>query len=104
MTGLRAKRLEKLSMVWSLADERFQGNLEAAKAYYEEHWTLRAPRCATMLDRSVGQWLSYLRRPGALAECPEWETALKAVDEDFVRARGGIVTSLEWPRIRGSTG
>ncbi|WP_443050885.1 helicase associated domain-containing protein [Streptomyces sp. H27-D2] len=36
MTGLRAERLEKLGMVWSLADERFQENLEAAKAYFEE--------------------------------------------------------------------
>ncbi|MFD4764423.1 Helicase associated domain protein [Streptomyces sp. NPDC058439] len=83
MTGLRAKRLEKLGMVWSLADERFQENLEAAKAYYEEHWTLCAPRPATALDRPVGQWLSNLRRPGALNGHPEWETALKAVDEDW---------------------
>ncbi|MFE4889050.1 hypothetical protein [Streptomyces sp. NPDC056701] len=46
-------------------------------------WTLCAPRPATALDRPVGQWLSNLRRPGALAEHPEWETALKAVDEDW---------------------
>ncbi|WP_434098609.1 helicase associated domain-containing protein [Streptomyces mirabilis] len=31
----------------------------------------------------MGQWLSNLRRPGALAEHPEWEAALKAVDEDW---------------------
>lgn len=30
-------------MVWSPADERFQENLAAARAYYEEHWTLCAP-------------------------------------------------------------
>ncbi|MFE4540695.1 Helicase associated domain protein [Streptomyces scopuliridis] len=83
MTGQRAGRLEKLGMVWSPADERFQENLEAAKAYFEQHWTLCAPRGAAMLDRPVGQWLSNLRRPGALAEHPEWETALKAVDEDW---------------------
>lgn len=83
MTGLRAQRLEKLGMVWSLADERFQENLEAAKAYYEQHWTLCAPRPATMLDRPVGQWLSNLRRPGALGGHPEWKTALEAVDEDW---------------------
>ncbi|MFD8212809.1 helicase associated domain-containing protein [Streptomyces sp. NPDC059697] len=70
-------------MVWSLADERFQENLEAARAYFEEHWTLCAPRSATALDRQAGQWLSNLRRPGALAEHPEWETALQAVDEDW---------------------
>ncbi|MGW0672787.1 Helicase associated domain protein [Streptomyces sp. NPDC002746] len=83
MTGQRAQRLEKLGMVWSPADERFQENLQAAKAYYEEHWTLCAPRPATMLDRPVGQWLSNLRRPGALADKPEWETALREVDEDW---------------------
>lgn len=83
MSGLRARRLEKLGMVWSLADERFQENLEAAKAYYEQHWTLCAPRSATALDRPVGQWLSNLRRPGALEGHPEWKTALEAVDEDW---------------------
>ncbi|MCT2588345.1 Helicase associated domain protein [Streptomyces sp. N2-109] len=83
MTGLRAKRLEKLGMVWSVADERFQENLQAAKAYFEERWTLCAPRTATMLDRPVGQWLSNLRRPGALADKPEWEAALKEIDEDW---------------------
>ncbi|MGC5396478.1 Helicase associated domain protein [Streptomyces sp. DT20] len=83
MTGQRAQRLEKLGMVWNPADERFQENLAAAKAYYEEHWTLCAPRSATILDRPVGQWLSNLRRPGALADKPEWETALREVDEDW---------------------
>ncbi|MCX2928467.1 DEAD/DEAH box helicase [Streptomyces sp. NEAU-W12] len=83
MTGQRAQRLEQLGMVWSLADERFQENLEAAKAYYDQHWTLCAPRPATMLDRPVGQWLANLRRPGALDGHPEWKTALEAVDEDW---------------------
>uniref|UniRef100_A0AAU1HMH2 Helicase associated domain protein n=1 Tax=Streptomyces sp. NBC_00180 TaxID=2903632 RepID=A0AAU1HMH2_9ACTN len=83
MSGLRARRLEQLGMVWSLADERFQENLEAAKAYYKQHWTVCAPRSATMLDRPVGQWLSNLRRPGALDGHPEWKTALEAVDEDW---------------------
>ncbi len=83
MSGLRARRLEKLGMVWSLADERFQENLQAAKAYHEEHWTLCAPRTATALDRPIGQWLSNLRRPGALDDHPEWEAALQAIDEDW---------------------
>ncbi|MFB6963187.1 Helicase associated domain protein [Streptomyces sp. NPDC056309] len=83
MTGKRARRLEKLGMVWSPADERFQENLEAAKAYYDQHWTLCAPRTATALDRPIGQWLSNLRRPGALDDHPEWEAALKAVDEHW---------------------
>ncbi|MGW9030044.1 Helicase associated domain protein [Streptomyces sp. NPDC055722] len=83
MTGQRARRLEKLGMVWSVADERFQENLEATRAYYEDHWTLCAPRTATALDRPIGQWLSNLRRPGALAEHPEWETALTEIDPDW---------------------
>ncbi|MFF2964595.1 Helicase associated domain protein [Streptomyces sp. NPDC057963] len=83
MTGQRAGRLEKLGMVWSLVDERFQENLAAARVYYEQHWTLCAPRTATMLDRPIGQWLSNLRRPDALDEHPEWEAALREVDEDW---------------------
>lgn len=80
MTGQRARRLEQLGMVWSLADERFQENLEAAKAYYEDHWTICAPRSAVALDKPVGQWLSNLRRAGALDGRPEWKTALEIVD------------------------
>ncbi|MFD0319374.1 helicase associated domain-containing protein [Streptomyces flavalbus] len=83
MSGQRAQRLERLGMVWSPADERFQENLEAAKAYYDQHWTLCAPRSAVALSRPVGQWLSNLRRPGALDGHPEWKAALEAVDEDW---------------------
>lgn len=83
MTGQRARRLEQLGMVWSLADERFQENLEAAKAYYDHHWTLCAPRTATALGKPLGMWLANLRRPGALEGHPEWKTALEAVDEDW---------------------
>ncbi|MDX3232483.1 DEAD/DEAH box helicase [Streptomyces sp. ME19-01-6] len=88
MTGKRAQRLEKLGMVWSIADERFQENLAAARVYFEDHWTLCAPRTASAMDKPVGQWLSNLRRPGALANKPEWEAALLAVDEDW---------NPEWP-------
>ncbi|WP_267940509.1 helicase associated domain-containing protein [Streptomyces sp. ST2-7A] len=83
MSAQRAQRLERLGMVWSVADERFQENLEAAKAYFEEHWTLCAPRTATALDQPIGQWLSNLRRPGALDGHPEWKAALEAVDEHW---------------------
>ncbi|MFC8795027.1 DEAD/DEAH box helicase [Streptomyces cinereoruber] len=93
LSGLRAKRLEKLGMVWSVADERFQENLQAAKAYFEEHWTLCAPRSATALDRSVGQWLSNLRRPEALDGKEGWKAALEAVDGDWNPA-----WPLEWQR------
>ncbi|MEU3464806.1 Helicase associated domain protein [Streptomyces sp. NPDC006733] len=93
MTGQRAGRLEKLGMVWNPADERFQENLQAAKAYYEQHWTLCAPRSATMLDRPLGMWLANLRRPGALDAHPEWETALAEVDADW-----NPVWPAEWQR------
>lgn len=83
MNGRRAARLEKLGMAWSAADARFQENLAAARVYYQEHWTLCAPRSAAALDKPIGQWLSNLRRPGALAEHPEWEAALTAIDEDW---------------------
>ncbi|MCM2394453.1 DEAD/DEAH box helicase [Streptomyces albipurpureus] len=83
MTGKRVARLEQLGMIWSVVDERFQENLAAARVYYEQHWTLCAPRSATMLDRPVGQWLSNLRRPGALEGRPEWEAALVEIDADW---------------------
>lgn len=83
MSGKRAARLEKLGMAWSAADARFQENLAAARVYFAQHWTLCAPRSAAALDKPVGQWLSNLRRPGALAEHPEWEAALEAIDEDW---------------------
>ncbi|MFF6984471.1 Helicase associated domain protein [Streptomyces sp. NPDC008343] len=83
MSGQRARRLEKLGMVWSMADERFQENLEAAKTYYEQFWTLAAPRSALALDKPIGQWLSNLRRPGALDGHPEWKAALESVDEHW---------------------
>lgn len=88
MNGRRAQRLEKLGMVWSAAGARFQENLAAARVYYAEHWTLCAPRPAAALDKPIGQWLSNLRRPGTLAEHPEWEAALAAIDEDW---------NPEWP-------
>ncbi|MFE5885973.1 helicase associated domain-containing protein [Streptomyces hydrogenans] len=83
MNGRRAARLEKLGMAWSAADARFQENLAAARVYYQEHWTLCAPRSAAALDKPVGQWLSNLRRPGALDGHPEWGAALEAIDEDW---------------------
>jgi hypothetical protein len=83
LNGKRAQRLEQLRMVWDAADATFQENLAAARVYYEQHWTLCAPRTATTLDRPVGQWLSNLRRPGALDGHPEREAALVAIDEDW---------------------
>ncbi|MFD1275459.1 helicase associated domain-containing protein [Streptomyces kaempferi] len=90
LSGRRAARLERLGMVWDVADAAFQENLEAARAYRELHFSLCAPRSAVALDRPVGQWLSNLRRPGALAGHPEREAALAAIDPDWNPA---------WPEV-----
>lgn len=83
MSGARAERLEKLGMIWDAADAAFEENLAAARVYFEQHRTLAAPRPATALDRPVGQWLSNLRRPGALDGHPERAEALAAIDPDW---------------------
>ncbi|MFI9029901.1 Helicase associated domain protein [Streptomyces sp. NPDC053560] len=83
MSGARAERLEKLGMVWDATDAAFEENLAAARVYFEQHRTLAAPRPATALDRPVGQWLSNLRRPGALDGHPERAAALAAIDPDW---------------------
>lgn len=80
MTGARAGRLEQLEMVWHPGDAAFAENLAAARVYYRQHGTLCAPRTASALGRPVGQWLSNLRRPGALEGHPQRAEALAAID------------------------
>ncbi|MEZ0096200.1 Helicase associated domain protein [Streptacidiphilus sp. EB129] len=93
MTGKRAGWLEELGMIWDASDFTFSENLAAARAYYTDHQTLAAPRSATALDRAIGQWLSNLRRPGALAGQPERAAALAEIDPDWNPA-----WPLEWQR------
>ncbi|MER5200453.1 Helicase associated domain protein [Streptomyces sp. NPDC002755] len=93
LSSTRAERLEQLGMVWSVADAGFQENLAAAGVYYEQHWTLCAPRTAVALDRPLGTWLSNLRRPGALAGYPERAAALAEIDPDW-----NPVWPAEWQR------
>ncbi|MFJ3833808.1 Helicase associated domain protein [Streptomyces sp. NPDC090046] len=83
MTGERAARLEALGMVWDATDAAFEEHLAAARVYYEQHWTLCCPRTATALDKPLGQWISNLRRPGALAGHPGRAEALAAIDPDW---------------------
>ncbi|THA79793.1 DEAD/DEAH box helicase [Streptomyces sp. A0592] len=83
MTGDRASRLEALGMVWDAADAAFDEHLAAARVYYAQHWTLCCPRTATALDKPLGQWISNLRRPGALAGHPRRAEALAAIDPDW---------------------
>ncbi|MBZ9593625.1 Helicase associated domain protein [Streptomyces erythrochromogenes] len=93
MTGERASRLEALGMIWDVADAAFEEHLAAARVYYEQHWTLCCPRTAVALDKPLGQWISNLRRPGALAGHPRRAEALAAIDPDWNPA-----WSPEWQR------
>ncbi|MEU4730394.1 Helicase associated domain protein [Streptomyces sp. NPDC023588] len=87
MTGERAAELEELGIIWDTADAAFEQNLAAARAYYEPHGTLAAPRGATILDIAVGQWLTNIRRPGGLGKDPDRArqraAALAAIDPDW---------------------
>ncbi|WP_093489748.1 DEAD/DEAH box helicase [Streptomyces sp. 2112.2] len=101
----RVARLERLGMVWDLAEADWQDNLAAARVYYGRYGTLAAPRDAVVAEpggdaeralegpagatgRPIGQWLSNCRRPSALSAeraaqlaeidpdwCPEWSMA-----------------------------
>jgi hypothetical protein len=93
MTGKRAGWLEELDMIWDSGEFAFAEQLAAARAYYADHRTLAAPRSATALDKAVGQFLSNMRRPGALAGLPEREAALAEIDPDW-----NPDWPLEWQR------
>ncbi|MFI8281418.1 Helicase associated domain protein, partial [Streptomyces sp. NPDC085929] len=100
MTGERATELEELGIVWDTADAAFDENLAAARAYYEQHGTLAAPRHATALDKPVGQWLTNVRRPGGLGKDPSRAgrraAALATIDKDWNPAERGW--TVDWQR------
>lgn len=100
MTGRRAAELEELGIVWDTADAGFEQNLAAARAYYELHGTLAAPRHATALDRAIGQWLTNIRRPGGLGKDPERARRrareLAAIDPDWNPRDAGW--TVDWQR------
>ncbi|WP_327286089.1 MULTISPECIES: helicase associated domain-containing protein [unclassified Streptomyces] len=100
MTGEREGGLEGLGIVWDIADAGFETNLAAARAYYELHGTLAAPRHATALDRSLGQWLTSIRRLGGLGKDPERARrradALASIDEDWNPSALGW--TVDWQR------
>ncbi|MFE9468744.1 Helicase associated domain protein [Streptomyces virginiae] len=100
MTGERAAELERLGIVWDTADAGFETNLGAARAYYELHGTLAAPRGATALDQAVGQWLTNVRRPGGLGKDPvraqRRAAALAAIDPDW--NPGALGWTVDWQR------
>ncbi|MFD4903499.1 Helicase associated domain protein, partial [Streptomyces sp. NPDC058411] len=100
MTGERAAELEELGIVWDTADAGFETNLGAARAYYELHGTLAAPRGASILDVAIGQYLSNIRRPGGLGKDPVRATRraaqLAAIDPDWNPAVLGW--TVDWQR------
>jgi len=83
LSGKRVKDLDGLGMIWDANDFAFEEQLAAVKVYFADHRTLAAPRSATALDKPVGQFLSNMRRPGALAGHPEREAALVEIDPDW---------------------
>lgn len=100
MTGERAAELEGLGIVWDTADAGFEQNLGAARAYYELHGTLAAPRGASILDVAIGQYLSNIRRPGGLGKDPvraeRRASALAAIDPDW--NPGVLGWTVDWQR------
>ncbi|WP_121751227.1 DEAD/DEAH box helicase [Streptomyces sp. E2N166] len=70
MPSERAADLEELGIVWEPADEAWEENLGAARAYFEAYGTLAAPVTAAILDRPVGQWLANARKKGGLGKDP----------------------------------
>ncbi|MFB6482389.1 Helicase associated domain protein [Streptomyces virginiae] len=100
MTGERAAELEGLGVVWDTADAGFEANLGAARAYYELHGSLAAPRGAAIMDVQVGQWLTNIRRPGGLGKDPERAerraAQLAAIDPDWNPAVLGW--TVDWQR------
>ncbi|MCX4960027.1 DEAD/DEAH box helicase [Streptomyces virginiae] len=100
MTGERAAELEELGIVWDTADAGFEQNLGAARAYYELHGTLAAPRGATILDIAIGQYLTNIRRPGGLGKDPgrarRRAAALAAIDPAW--NPGTLGWTVDWQR------
>ncbi|MFD9008707.1 Helicase associated domain protein [Streptomyces sp. NPDC059552] len=100
MTGERAAELEGLGIVWDTADAGFEANLGAARAYYDLHGSLAAPRGAAIMDVQVGQWLTNIRRPGGLGKDPgrarRRAAALAAIDPDWNPGERGW--TVDWQR------
>ncbi|MFF4433834.1 Helicase associated domain protein [Streptomyces sp. NPDC001513] len=100
MSGERAAELEELGIVWDTADAGFETNLGAARAYYELHGTLAAPRGAAVLDVAIGQYLTNIRRPGGLGKEPgrarRRAAALAAIDPDWNPREQGW--TVDWQR------
>ncbi|MER6257746.1 Helicase associated domain protein [Streptomyces sp. NPDC001584] len=100
MTSDRAAELEELGIVWDTADAGLETNLGAARAYYEQHGTLAAPRGAIILDIAIGQYPTNIRRPGGLGKDPERAqrraAALAAIDPDWNPGTRGW--TVDWQR------
>ncbi|MEV5249893.1 DEAD/DEAH box helicase [Streptomyces werraensis] len=83
----RVEDLEELGIVWEPADEAWEENLGAARAYFDAYGTLAAPVTAAILDKPVGQWLANARKKGGLGKDPvrarRRAELLAAIDPDW---------------------
>ncbi|WP_121710141.1 DEAD/DEAH box helicase [Streptomyces sp. E5N91] len=87
MPSERAADLDELGIVWEPADEAWEENLGAARAYFDAYGTLAAPVTAAILDKPVGQWLANARKKGGLGKDPvrarRRAELLAAIDPDW---------------------
>ncbi|MGK5533992.1 helicase associated domain-containing protein [Streptomyces sp. URMC 129] len=97
MNGQRARRLERLGMVWDARELAWEETLDVLRAYYQEYETLAAPRSATILDRSVGMMLANLRRDGGPGKDPE-RARKRAEQPAAIDPYWNPAWPLEWQR------
>ncbi|WP_433570156.1 helicase associated domain-containing protein [Streptomyces sp. CA-251247] len=97
MPSERADDLEALGIVWDPADEAWEENLGAARAWFDTYGTLAAPVTAAILDKPVGQWLANARKTNGLGKDPvraaRRTELLAAIDPDWRPA-----WSVDWQR------
>ncbi|MFE6131613.1 helicase associated domain-containing protein [Streptomyces sp. NPDC056437] len=97
MPSKRAEDLEALGIAWEPADEAWEENLGAARAWFDMYGTLAAPVTAAILDRPVGQWLANARKTNGLGKDPvraaRRAMLLAAIDPDWRPA-----WSVDWQR------
>ncbi|MQS07635.1 Helicase associated domain protein, partial [Streptomyces alkaliphilus] len=102
---LRPHRYELLTeagIVWDVADAKFTNGLIAARAYFEKHGTLAAPRDAVVDGFPIGQFLDNLRKR-QMVLTDQRDAALSAIDPRWnppwplawERGRAALATLLE---------
>ncbi|MQS09931.1 helicase associated domain-containing protein, partial [Streptomyces alkaliphilus] len=96
---LRPHRYELLTeagVVWDVADAKFTNGLIAARAHFEKHGTLAAPRDAVVDGFPIGQFLDNLRKR-QMVLTDQRDSALSAIDP-----RWNPPWPLAWERGRAA--